>query len=575
MAKITVGELLVRCFAAEGIDLMCGIIDGAHIPVVVHTARYGMRYVNARHEEAAVHLAEGYARIAHKPAVVIGNPACGTGNLIAGLVSAYGEGHPVIALGTTRSRLRADPNRGGAWQAADNEAMARPLTKYCATIRQWERVPEMVRAAFRAALTGRPGPVFLAIADELLATAIDDDQLPAILPPARYRVTDMGAGDPDAIERAAEALARAQRPFVHAGKGVLWSRGAGELLALADHLQAGMSATLGARGVVPEDHSRYFHPFDLAGAGAARREADVVLVVGARLGEYDGWGVPPTWGDPATQTTIQIDADPLSIGLNRPVDVALVADARRALAALLERVRGKSAARAEMAGLARYREQSAGTMAQGIEYLTKPGEGGLNPGQMMLEVRARFPRDAITVLDGGNTTLTGVAYHPIYVPDGFLYSVKMGYLGTGLPFALGARLAAPGRPVCAVVGDGAFGFHVMELETAVRESLPVVVVVAVDDAWGMEKSAFGAWGYGEAEWAGRGIDMARVRYDEIAQAMGCHGEWVQAQDELGPALERAIASGKPAVVHVQVDHELNTRPPGWEQFRQARSSSVY
>ena len=178
------------------------------------------------------------------------------------------------------------------------------------------------------------------------------------------------------------------------------------------------------------------------------------------------------------------------------------------------------------------------------------------------------------MLDGGNTTLTGVAYHPIYVPDGFLYSVKMGYLGTGLPFALGARLAAPGRPVYAVVGDGAFGFHAMELETAVRESLPVVVVVAVDDAWGMEKSAFGAWGCGEAEWAGRGIDMARVlRRDRAGD--GLPRQWVQAQDELGPALERAIASGKPAVVHVQVDHELNTRPPGWEQFRQARSSSVY
>jgi thiamine pyrophosphate-dependent acetolactate synthase large subunit-like protein len=123
----------------------------------------------------------------------------------------------------------------------------------------------------------------------------------------------MGAGDPDAIRHAADALAAAQRPFVHAGKGVLWARGADDLLALCDHLQAGMSATLGARGVVPEDHPRYFHPFDLAGVGTARREADVVLVVGARLGEYDGWGVPPTWGDPATQTTIQIDADPLSI----------------------------------------------------------------------------------------------------------------------------------------------------------------------------------------------------------------------------------------------------------------------
>src|SRR5512139_490005 len=201
MKQISVGEFLVRCLAAEGVDMMCGIIDGAHIPMVVHTAKYGIRYVNTRHEEAAVHLAEAYARIAHKPAVVIGNPACGTGNMLAGLVSAHGEGHPVIAIGTTRSRIRTDPNRGGAWQAADTEAMARPITKYAATIRQWERVPELVRAAFRAALTGRPGPAFLAIPDELLAQVIDEEHAPAIYPAPRYRMTDMGAGDPEEIER--------------------------------------------------------------------------------------------------------------------------------------------------------------------------------------------------------------------------------------------------------------------------------------------------------------------------------------------------------------------------------------
>ncbi|HET9063440.1 MAG TPA: thiamine pyrophosphate-dependent enzyme, partial [Candidatus Binatia bacterium] len=130
-------------------------------------------------------------------------------------------------------------------------------------------------------------------------------------------------------------------------------------------------------------------------------------------------------------------------------------------------------------------------------------------------------------------------------------------------------------PVCAIVGDGAFGFNVMELETAVREKLPVVVIVAVDDAWGMEKTAFAAQGFGPGEWAGRGIDMGAVRYDGIAQMMGCHGELVRTQEELRPALERATAAGKPAVLHVQVDRDLNTTPPGYEQFRKARNTTVY
>jgi len=575
MGRITVGELLVRCLKAEGVDLVTGIIDGAHIPIVVHFPKYGIRYINTRHEEAAVHVAEGYARITRRVAVVLGNPACGTGNMLAGVVSAHGEGHPIVALATTRSRLKTDPNRGGAWQAADTESMARPITKHAATIRQWERVPEMMRAAFRAATTGRPGPAFVSIPDDLLPVEIDEAELPPIYPAARYRMTSMGAGDPGAIARAADMLARSQRPFLHAGKGALWADAGRELLALGEHLGAAMSASLGARGIIREDHPHYFHSFDLNGVGMARNQADAVLVVGARLGEYDAWGMPPVWGNPDEQKTIQIDADPMSIGLNRPVDVGIVADAKAALTALLEAVKAKRPARAEVEGLATYREQSAKTMEQGIAYLGNSGTTGVNPGMMVLTVREAFPPEAITVLDGGNTTLIGVAYHPILTSPSFLYSVKMGYLGTGVPFALGAKLAAPDRPVCLISGDGALGFNLMELETAARENLPVIVVAAVDDAWGMEKTAFKALGYGAAEWAGRGIEMSPIRYDGIAEKLGCHGEFVDKLEDLAPALQRAIASGKPALIHVQVDKELNTVPPGWEQFRSARNVKGY
>jgi len=575
MSEITVGELLVRCLAAEGIELITGIIDGAHIPIVVHTEKYGIRYVNVHHEEAAVHVAEGYSRIARKPGVVIGNPACGTGNMLAGVVSAHGEGHPIVAIGSLRSPLKSDPNRGGAWQSADTESMARPITKYAATVRMWERLPEMMRAAFRAAMTGRPGPSYLAISDDLLLQKIDADRLPPIHEAARYRVTNMGAGDPAQIDRAADLLAGAKRIWLHAGKGVIWADGAKELLALGEHLGACLGSSLGARGAIPEDHPHFFHPFDIGGAGMARAEAEVVLVVGGRLGEYDGWGGPPMWGDPAGQTTIQIDSDPMSIGLNRPVDLGIVADAKAALGALLEAVRSRTEPRAEPPDLARYREKTNETMQTGIAYLGTECTTGVNPGQMVMAVRQKFPRESITVLDGGNTTLTGVAFHPILSSPSFIYSVKMGYLGTGLPFAMGAKLAAPGRPVCMITGDGAFGFNVMELETAAREQLPIVVLVAVDSAWGMEKTAYLAQGYGAADWENRGIELTNVSYDVVAKGLGCHGERVERMEELEPALDRSLASGKPAVIHVQVDSELNTKPPGWEQFRAARNVQGY
>jgi acetolactate synthase-1/2/3 large subunit len=569
MSEITVGELLMQCLKAENIEMMFGIIDGSHIPFVVHAPRYGIRHVNCRHEEAAVHLAEGYARLAHKPGVVFGSPGPGSANMLAGLTSAYAEGHPIIALGTTRRRVTTDPDRGGAWQATNLVEMAKPITKFSALVRQPERLPEIMRAAFRAALTGRPGPVFIAIPDELLPAKIDASKAP-VYPAPSYRITDLGTGDLARIEQAAEWLAKAKRPFLHAGKGVLWSDAASEFRALGDYLAAGMSTSLGARGVVPEDHPHYFFLFDLQASALARSEADVVLVVGSRLGEYDGWGMPPAWGDPSQQKTIQIDVDPYSIGLNRPIALGIVADAKAALTALLASVKAKTAPREEMPDLERYRELTAQTMAGGFQFLTAEPKHGVNPGQMVAAAREFFARDAITVLDGGNTVLWGIAYNQIYEPNSFLYSVKMGYLGTGLPFAIGAKLGAPARAVYCITGDGALGFNIMELETAARENVPVVVIVAVDEGWGMERSAYMFQGFPPEQHVGIAL-AAQTRYDVIAQGMGCYAEKIDDVEQMIPALERAVASGKPALLHVSVDTALNADPPGYKQFRYIRT----
>ena len=569
MTEITVGELLAKCLQAEGIEMMFGIIDGAHIPFTVHAPRYGIRHINCRHEEGAVHLAEGYSRISRKPSVVIGSPGPGGANMLAGLTSAYAEGIPILAIACTRRRLTTDPERGGAWQATNLADMARPITKYSAVVRQPERLPEMVRAAFRSALTGRMGPAFLAIPDELLGVKVDADKIP-VYPASKYRMTSMGAGDSAWIEQAAELLANSRKPFLHAGTGVLWADAATEFLELGNYLAAGMGASLSARGVVPEDHPHYFFAFDMQATSLARNEADVVLVVGSRLGEYDGWGSQPAWGDPSKQKTIQIDSDANSIGLNRPVDVGIVADAKSALRALIERVKSKCAARSEMPDLARYRELTQQTMANGFQFLMAQPTQGVNPGQMVFNARSFFPRNAVTVLDGGNTTLWGVAFNQIYEPNSFLYSVKMGYLGTGVPFAIGAKLAAPERPVYCISGDGALGFNLMEMETAVRENVPVIVIAAVDAGWGMERSAHNFGGVPAEQQQGVNLS-GETRYDLMAQAMGCFGEKVDAIEQLPAALQRAVDSGKPALIHVAVDPAINADPPGYKQFRYVRT----
>ncbi len=568
--KLTAGELLMRCCAAEGVTFMAGIVDGAHIPFVRHADAYGVAYVNTRHEEAAVHVAEAYSRLARRPAMVMGNPGPGGANMLAGLTSAEGEGHPIVAIACTRRASVNSPDRGGAWQATDLVAMAEPITKYSGLISRVDRIPDMVRAAFRAACTGRAGPAFLAIPDELLGVEVDTAGL-RVTDAARNRLTDVGAGDPARIAAAADALVASQRPFLFAGKGVLWSGASAVFRDLAGHLAAGVSTSLGARGAVAEDDENYVMIADAATLGAVRTDADVVVIAGAGLGEYDGWGMPPTWGDPTTQTTIRIDADPAAFGVNRPVDHAIVADARTGLEALLTAVRERlPEPRTERIDADRYAALHDESIAAAAPRVLAEPQVGMNPGQALMGVAGILPRDTVVVADGGNTVLWTVALVPVYEPDSFLYSVKMGYLGTGVPFALGAKLAAPDRPVVLISGDGAFGFNAMELETARRVGAPFVTIVMADSGWGMERTAHRFQGVADADAQGTELS-GDVRYDELARALGCHGVYVDSVEALVPAVQEGLTADVPTVVHAVIDPDINAEPIGYEQFRAART----
>lgn len=572
--SMTAGELLMRCCALEGATFMAGIVDGAHIPFVRHAEAYGVTYVNTRHEEAAVHIAEAHARLTHRPAMVLGNPGPGGANLLAGLTSAFGEGHPIVAIGCTRRAAVNSPDRGGAWQATDLVAMARPITKYAALITRVDRIPDVVRAAFRAATVGAAGPVFITIPDELLGVEVPTAGL-RVSDAAHNRVVDVGAGDPGRIVDAAQALCEADRPFLFAGKGVLWADASAEFRELAAHLGAATSTSLGARGVVAEDDPHYFTIADSATLQTVRADADVVLIVGASLGEYDGWGMPPAWGDPATQHTIHLDANPAVFGVNRPVDSAIVADAKRGLEALLAMVRGRMPTpRSELAGgekfVEKYAALHADVVAEATPRVLAEAKVGMNPGQVVMALREALPRDTVIVADGGNTVLWTVALAPVFEPDSFLYSVKMGYLGTGVPFALGAKLAAPDRPVALISGDGAFGFNAMELETARRVGAAFLAVVMVDAGWGMERTAHRFQGVPDAD--AQGTELSdEVRYDELARSLGCHGAYVDRIEDLPAAVADALASGLPAVIHAAIDPDLNAEPIGYEQFRAART----
>jgi len=566
MTHITGGELLLKCLKEEGVSVMFGVLDGSFNPFLAKLDEYGIRLIAPRHEAAAAHMAEAWARIRGEPAVVIGGIGPGAANMVSGIVTAFAEGSPVIAISGQRRRNIIYPDRGGSFQNVNLLGLYGSVTKWSAGVREWRRLPELIRRAYREATSGRPGPVYLEIPEDVMR-GTGDPATVNIWSPSQYRAGKPGAGDPALIAQAAKMLAGSERPLLHAGAGVSWAGAWAEFGALADHLAAAVTTSLAARGVVPEDHPRYFHPLNRDALEAARTEADVVLAVGARMGELDNWGRAPSWGNPAQQQVIHVDADPASIGLNRPVDLGILGDARAVLAVLLAAVKELIGPRKEHAGFEKYRALSQTWQAQ-LENALQVSVGQINPGRMVKEVRGFFPREAITVQDGGNTSLWCASFNPILAPRSYLYTAKFGHLGTGLPYAIGAKLAAPGRPVYLISGDGAIGFNIQELETARRHDARIIVVVVCDRGWGMERSSqlFAQMG-----------DMvetelyADVRYDLVAKAFGCHGEKVDEWEQLRPALERATASGKPALIQVMVDPSANLAPPGLLEF----SSMVY
>jgi acetolactate synthase-1/2/3 large subunit len=363
----------------------------------------------------------------------------------------------------------------------------------------------------------------------------------------------MPVGDAELIEKAAEMLVNAKLPLIHAGGGVLRSKAWNELRMLAEHLGAIVTTTLGARGAIPEDHPLSLIPASPA-ALMAQNEADVVLVVGSRMGDVDFWGKPPAWGDPEKQKTIQIDVDAEMVALNRPVDLAIVGDAKGTLVKLLEVVRDKTG-RKENEKIEYYKK----LQDAWIENFLKQAKSGneIHPLRLMKELRDFYPRDAIACIDGGNTPVWAFYLHRIYEPNTLLWAADSGHLGVGLPYAIAAKLASPEKQVYLITGDGAFGTALQEMETAARLGIKITVIVSNDRAWGMIKGSQ-KLSFGERY---IGVDFSDARYDLIAKAMGWYGERVENPDEIAAALERAESNDKPALLDVVVSQELNLTPP--------------
>lgn len=562
MATITAGELLVKSLVQEGVRIIFAVPDAGYNSVLGKLRQYGVRLLPPRHEAAGAHMADGWSRVTGQLGVCMAGAGPGTANLVSGIVTACSEGSPVLAITTNRSSASIYPDRGGVMQYTDQVSLFRPVTKWNALVSHPARIPELIQKAIRAATSGRPGPVHLDIPEDVMAAEIDEEKAP-VYEAQRYRVLQPFAPDRALVKQAATMLAEAAVPAIYVGGGVRHSGAWKELKALAEHLSCPVLLSPGARGLFPEDSPLCFIPLSTGGM-SLRKEADLVLLVGTQLAQLDAHGGPPFWAPAERQKVIQIDVDPEIIGRNRPVDLGILSDARAALAALLEEVEAITGPRPPAERLQEYQRQSR-EWEDGLAALATEAKP-VHPARLMTEARSFFPRDGILAMDGGNTSMYCFQYLRVFQPRSFLWTSKFGHLGTGLPYAMAAKLAQPERTVLLVSGDSAFGFNIQELETAFREKIPVVCLVSCDYRWGMEVP-------GQLVDLGPenliGVDHSRPRYDKVAEGFGCFGAYVEDPAEIQPVLAAAVKSALPAVIQVVVDQGANVLPPGLMQYAEA------
>lgn len=507
-------------------------LNGGHIwPILLGAVEQEIRLLGVRHEQTAAFAAEGWSKLTRECGVCAVTAGPGVTNTISALAGARANDSPMLTIGG-RSPLSTEGT--GSIQELDHLPVVSSLTKYARTVRAPEEVYGSLTAAFQAASSRRPGPVFVDVPVDVFfgSAGVPDD------PVLRH---DPGEGpDLEEVRRASAILRGARRPAIVAGSGVWWAHAEAELGHLA-HSGGGIPAVLNglARGILePED------PLCASrGRKVALGEADVILAVGVPLDFRLGFGRPPVIPDEAK--LIYVDFDDRR--RHRPGVAALDGDIRRSLAALGEAAEQVRPASGWLEKVRVATEQA----RRADEGLAASSSRPIHPARVVAEVGKRLDPDAVVIGDGGDFVSFMGRMLESRRPGCFLDPGPFGCLGSGPGYAMAARLAHPGRQVVIFNGDGAFGFSALDYETLVRERLPVVAVIGNNGIWATEKHPMRRL---------LGSDVAAelrpgVRYDQLVAALGGWGELVEDPEEVGPAFERALAAGVPAVINVITDPE--------------------
>ena len=537
MTNITGGHLAAKYMQEVEKVSIVFTLSGGHIETILDGfTEYGIRTIDVRHEQAAAMMAHAWSIYNNEPGVCLVTAGPGFTNALTGIANAHLDNAPLVVL-CGRHPLRDDLT--GALQEMNQVDMVKPITKWCATCFDVKRIPEYLNIAFRQATMGRPGLVFLELPPDILfaPTALDTVDIPA-----RKHHKSVVSPDSTELDDAARLINHAQRPIFMGGSGVGFSGSRDSLAALIEKTGMPFALLNNGRGTLPDNHALCINDGGFTGIMTGLPQADVIVAAGIRF----NWVLQSGKLFPNAKV-IRIDNDPTEIDRNRPATVGLAGDCDRVFKQLLPMVTDRDHAE----WLGKLRKAYAAFMTTELEQRQNPSQP-IHPNRLVARIMEVFGDDAYYVADGGDTSYFGLAgflsRHPsgVQVPAGSL----LGCLGTGIPFAMAGKLSHPDKPVIVLNGDGSFGFNSMEFDTCVRHGIPIICIVNNDCAWGMIKHAQEI-SLGEDRCTCSELGMRH--YEKMVEGLGGYGELVEKDADIVPALERAIASGKPACINVITD----------------------
>ncbi|MGZ4528046.1 MAG: acetolactate synthase large subunit [Mycobacterium sp.] len=531
-------ELMVRCLENEGVAVVFGLPGEENIRFVRALASSGIRYVLTRHEQAASFMAEMYGRVTGRAAVVSSTLGPGAINMQLGVADATTNSTPLVAIS---AQVGQDREFKESHQYVDLVSMFAPITRWAARVPTVQAIPEMFRKAFKVAETERPAAVYLAVPEQIDADEADYD-----LTPLPRNVVRADAPAPGQVARAVDILRQAKRPVMLAGHGAARGNASAALVRFSEEVGIPVANTFHGKGVMPDDH-----PNSIGTLGFMRHDyvnfgfdnADVVIAVGYELQEFDPVRINPQ----ADKKIIHIHRFPAEVDAHYSVDVGIIGDISASLDALTDSLKGHAyEADPEVPGHGLLTEE----FARGQEDSRYP----LAPARVVADTRAAMGRSDVVLVDTGATKMWMARLYPTYEPNTCLVSNGLSTMGFALPGALGVKLARPEAKVLAVVGDGAFMMNSQEIETAVREKIPLVVLIWEDG------------GYGLIEWK-MDLELGEHYYVNFgnpdivtyAESFGAKGYRIKSADELLPTLKAALDDDGVSLICCPVDYSDNLR----------------